>query len=133
VTARAPEVLVLRALGLGDLLTALPALRALRRHWPSGRLTLATQGWLAPLAAWLDVADEIVAVAPLVPLPPGVRADVAVNLHGSGPQSHGVLRALPGPPRLIAFACAEAGVSGPAWREDEHERDRWCRLLTASC
>ena len=53
---------------------------------------------------------------------------VAVNLHGSGPASHRVLQGL-APPRLLAYACPEAGHSdGPRWRADEHEVDRWIRL-----
>ena len=35
------EVLVLRALGLGDLLTSVAAIRGLRRAWPGARLVLA--------------------------------------------------------------------------------------------
>jgi ADP-heptose:LPS heptosyltransferase len=49
-----------------------------------------------------------------------------VNLHGRGPQSHRLLRALR-PRRLVAFA--SDGVAGPQWRADEHERARWCRML----
>ncbi|KIF03595.1 glycosyl transferase, partial [Streptomyces sp. RSD-27] len=34
------------------------------------------------------------------------------------------------PGRLLAFRHARTpGIAGPAWRPDEHERDRWCRLL----
>jgi ADP-heptose:LPS heptosyltransferase len=34
------------------------------------------------------------------------------------------------PNRLIAFQHEDAGpVEGPAWRPDEHEVDRWCRLV----
>ena len=52
--------------------------------------------------------------------------DMAVNLHGRGPQSHRALRGLR-PGRLVAFAAE--GHDGPPWREDEHEVRRWCRLL----
>ncbi|MGI8680926.1 MAG: hypothetical protein ACR2JO_02085 [Mycobacteriales bacterium] len=53
--------------------------------------------------------------------------DVAINLHGRGPQSHAVLRAL-APDRLVADGTA--GVPGPAWRTEEHGVFRWCRLIT---
>ncbi|MBF4996208.1 glycosyltransferase family 9 protein, partial [Nocardia sp. BSTN01] len=46
--------LVLRALGLGDLLTAVPALRALRAARGDDHLVLAAPRWLAPMA---DLAD----------------------------------------------------------------------------
>ncbi len=53
----------------------------------------------------------------------------AVDLHGNGPPSHRLLTALR-PGRVLAFAHpATPAVDGPAWRPDEHERERWCRLL----
>ena len=42
-------LVVLRALGLGDLLTAVPALHALRRTYPDHRIELCTPAWLAPI------------------------------------------------------------------------------------
>src|SRR5205814_284259 len=91
VTARP---VVLRALGLGDLLTALPALRALADAFPHHRRTLAAPAALRPLALLSGAVDELVDTAPLAPLAPSLHAaDVAVNLHGRGPQSHALLRA----------------------------------------
>jgi ADP-heptose:LPS heptosyltransferase len=123
-------VLALRALGIGDLATAVPALRALRAAFPTRRVVLAAPGWLAPLAELTGAVDR------LVPLP-GLDAEpetlptpwIAVNLHGRGPQSHRLLAALR-PARLLAFRNPAAGHhDGPPWREDEHEVARWCRLL----
>jgi ADP-heptose:LPS heptosyltransferase len=52
-----------------------------------------------------------------------------VNLHGRGPQSHRRLAAT-APDRLIAFRNRAAGhPDGPDWCADEHEVDRWCRLV----
>ncbi len=58
----------------------------------------------------------------------GDPPDLAVDLHGRGPQSHRALLALE-PARLLAFDCPEVGHHGPRWRPDEHERARWCRLV----
>ncbi len=129
-----PRLLVLRALGLGDLLTALPALRALREAFPTHRLTLAGPRELAALAHLSEAVDEILDTGPLAPLPAVLHgADLAVNLHGRGPQSHGVLLAAR-PRRLVAFEHVEVpdSRSGPTWRAPEHEVARWCRLLEES-
>lgn len=125
-----PRVLVLRALGLGDFLTGVPALRALREAFPDHRVVLAAPAPLAPLAQLTGAVDEVADSAPLTPLAARLhRAEVAVNLHGRGPQSHALLAAAR-PRRLVGFAAA--GVDGPAWLPEEHEVVRWCRLLTES-
>ncbi|WP_282082916.1 glycosyltransferase family 9 protein [Streptomyces tendae] len=133
----APRVLVLRALGLGDLLAGVPALRALRRAYPGHELVLATPAELAPVAAATGAVDRVLpAAGPGRAVPRGLDwtgppPDVAVDLHGNGPASHRLLSRL-GPRRLLAFAHPETPeVDGPPWYAEEHERERWCRLLRA--
>jgi ADP-heptose:LPS heptosyltransferase len=124
-------VLVLRALGLGDFLTSLPALRAIRRRFSTAQIVLAAPPSLAPLAELSGAVDDVLPAEPLGPVDMD-RPDVAVNLHGRGPQSHQVLLATD-PGTLIAFANADVPESSgmPEWRRDEHEVDRWCRLVDA--
>lgn len=127
-----PLLLAYRALGLGDLLTAVPALRALARAHPDHRRVLCAPVGLAPLVALADPLAEVSDTAPLAPVAAELRgASVAVNLHGRGPQSHRALRATH-PGRLIAFGCPQAEHAGPPWWPDEHEVQRWCRLLAES-
>jgi ADP-heptose:LPS heptosyltransferase len=124
-------VLVLRTLGVGDLLTAVPALRGLRRAYPEHRLALAAPAPLAELAELTGAVDRLLPTAGLAPLP-APSPEVVVNLHGRGPQSIGILRALE-PGMLLTHAHPEhPDVPGPTWRDDLHEVDRWCRLLAAA-
>ena len=127
----AVRLVALRALGLGDLLTAVPALRALARAHPDHERILLAPAELEPIIDLLDGAVHAIAHTEGVREPPRAlpavadRADVAVNLHGRGPQSTALLRAA-APRTLIAFGEQDE------WREDEHEVERWCRLLAAA-
>jgi ADP-heptose:LPS heptosyltransferase len=128
-----PRLVVLRALGLGDLLTGVPAFRALAEQYPDHERMLAAPAELAPLVELIDGAiDRVVDTRELEPLPASLHAaDIAVNLHGRGPESHRVLLDT-GPRRLIAFAHPDVPETRgmPEWREGEHVVRRWCRLLS---
>jgi ADP-heptose:LPS heptosyltransferase len=137
---RVPQLTVLRALGLGDLLAAVPALRGIARAFPRHRRLLAAPAWLAPLLPLIEEAGDpclhgLVELAGLGAAPEALprRPDLGVNLHGRGPQSHRLLLSSQ-PRRLIAFrnAAVEETRAMPAWDPDEHEAGRWCRLLRES-
>jgi ADP-heptose:LPS heptosyltransferase len=123
-------ILILRALGVGDLAAAVPALRGVRAAFPRRSVALAAPAWLTPLIDLVGGVDRVVPIDGLRPVRWDIpRPDIAVNLHGRGPESHRMLRAAD-PRRLWAFANLDAGhSSGPTWAEEEHEVRRWCRLL----
>lgn len=125
-----PEVLALRALKLGDLLVAVPAIRAIKRAHPGHRLILAVPGWLDPI---LDLVEGVDALLPTpgldapLRIQPG-RVDTVVNLHGAGPESRELLDALDARRKVGHRA---PGWEGPEWLDGIHERFRWARLVTA--
>jgi ADP-heptose:LPS heptosyltransferase len=122
-------VLVLRALGIGDLLVAVPALRGLRHAFPDHRIVLAAPEKLAELVALTGAVDELLPTPGLGALrwsyPPGL----AVNLHGAGPESIVDLLATR-PDTLITHRHPMfPDVAGPPWQDSVHEVRRWCDLL----
>lgn len=124
-----PILLALRALKIGDVLVAVPALRGLRRSFPDHKIVLGCADYLRPLAQLSGAVDDVLATPrgldePLA-IPAGV-VDVAVNLHGNGPESRGRLEALAAT-RNIGHAAP--GWTGPEWLDEIHERQRWTRLL----
>ncbi|HET7725195.1 MAG TPA: glycosyltransferase family 9 protein [Propionibacteriaceae bacterium] len=124
-------MVVLRALKLGDLLVAVPALHGLRRAFPEHRIRYAAPAWLGPvvdLVGGLELLDTPGLDVP-ISLPPGV-VDIAVNLHGKGPESRTRLDALQ-PRRRLGHRWDGPGHcwDGPAWLDGLHQRERWTRLL----
>jgi ADP-heptose:LPS heptosyltransferase len=122
-------ILILRALGVGDLAASVPALRGVRAAFPGETVALAAPAWLTPLIDLVGGIDRVLPTDGLGPPAWSATPELAINLHGRGPESHRLLRAT-GAGRMWAFANAAAGHSdGPGWIEEEHEVDRWCRLL----
>ena len=126
-------MLVLRALGLGDLLTGVPALRGLRRRYPERPLVLAAPAVLGGWFVGLGLVDGLVVTDDLDGPPPGAALGVhdAVDLHGNGYPSRRLLEAAQ--PRSVLSYAPPAGGSAendrPVWRQEEHEVLRWCRLV----
>lgn len=129
---RTRAVLVMRALGLGDFLTGVPALRALERVFPEDRLVLAGPPAYAELADLAGLNYELLrADGPEPPPWNGGRPDLAVNLHGRGPQSIDALLALR-PHRVWSHGHPHfPEVCGPPWPEGAHDVHIWSRLLAA--
>ncbi|MEU3216703.1 glycosyltransferase family 9 protein [Streptomyces sp. NPDC006971] len=132
-----PTVLVLRALGLGDLLAAVPALRGVRRAFPGHQTVLAAPVALSPAVRAAGVVDRHFRTAdngrrvPSLAHWRGSPPALAIDLHGNGPESHDTLAAL-SPGRLLSFARPEPDhPAPPRWEPGEHERERWCRFLSA--
>jgi len=142
------RIAVLRALQLGDLLVAVPALRALRRAYPAAEITLIGLPWAADFAArFAAYLDRF------VPFPgaPGFaeadydpartaaflaeqRAsgyDLAVQMHGSGETSNPFVAALGA--RVTAGyyrGVPPAGLTLAApYPNGVHEVHRWLRLV----
>ena len=98
----APQrIVILRALALGDLLCAVPTLRALRRVWPRAHTALiglpATRQWARRFSHYIDDFVEFPGWPGLPELEPEIeripefladmqrrRFDLAIQLHGSG-------------------------------------------------
>lgn len=129
----AESVVLLRALGLGDFLTGVPAYRAVRRAFPRATVQLAAPAALAELVPLTGAIDRLLPAGELEPIPwAGPPPAVAIDLHGRGPASHRLVAALR-PARLITFGGPHGGgYSGPPWRAGEHEVARWCRLCAES-
>jgi ADP-heptose:LPS heptosyltransferase len=98
---RADEILVLRALALGDVLCAVPFFRSLRGRFPSARISLVGLPWASAFVARFDRYLDALAPFPGWPGVPEVAfdpdrttrflaasqarpADLAIQVHGNG-------------------------------------------------
>lgn len=141
---------VFRALMLGDLLCAVPVLRALRQAYPSARLTLVGLPWARDLASRLPEVDDFLPFPGFPGLPesqPQLQAlpqffkdaqqrrfDLLVQLHGSGALSNPIV-ACCGARHLAGFVspghyCPEPALFA-AWPRAGHEIERLQHVLDA--
>jgi ADP-heptose:LPS heptosyltransferase len=75
---------------------------------------------LSDAVARIDAVDRLLPCEGLVPIDwPGPPPELAVNLHGRGPQST----------RLLQDVRPQRLVTHDTWDQELHEVDRWCRLL----
>lgn len=134
---------VFRALVLGDMLCAVPALRAMRAAWPNARITLIGLPWAQALAERLPELDGFIAFPGHPGLPeraPDVQAwpafvqsvrearfDLLLQMHGSGGITNPLVAGW-GARRLGGFAEAGAWCPDPEgfcpWPTTGHEIDR---------
>ena len=124
-------LVIFRALQLGDMLCAVPALRALRAALPHATITLVGLPWAQQFASrfpcYIDefisfpgheaFPEQTVRHDQLVDFYAAMRArrfDVALQMHGSGEHSNNVTRA------FGARALAGYGEQPSAYREQFH-------------
>lgn len=145
---RPARIAVFRALNLGDMLCALPALRALRAQLPRAHITLIGLESARPvLERYPQYLDELLVFPgdPAFPEQPvrrhalpgfyqAMRArafDLVLQMHGSGQQSNGIVRDM-APAQWAGFvpedAQAEPGRLLP-WPDHLHEVHRYLALL----
>ncbi|HEV2106845.1 MAG TPA: glycosyltransferase family 9 protein [Thermomicrobiales bacterium] len=142
---RIKRIAVLRALYLGDLLCATPALRALRARFPGAEITLIGLPWAKALVERLPSLERT-AVFPgwpgllEVPYEPSRteaflaehrgRYDLAIQMHGSGQASNGFVAAL-GARHALGYRIGTDDRLDQVLEHDpdEHEIRRWLRLV----
>ena len=140
------RIAVFRALFLGDLVCATPALRALRRRFPDAEITLIGLPWAQDLAERLPYVDRLEEF----PGYPGIvevsyqarrteqflararatRYDLALQMHGSGQVSNGFVAAVGAGATLgYRLGVDDRLTASLPCVEEEHETQRWLRLV----
>jgi ADP-heptose:LPS heptosyltransferase len=145
--AHPQSVMIFRALQLGDMLCAVPALRALRRAWPDAHVALVGLPWASEFADRYDqYIDEFIAFPGHPDLPEltatrveveafaammrGRAFDLAVQMHGAGSITNPIVASF-GARRIGGFHPPEERAPGPLFipcPEREPERVRLLML-----
>ncbi|MGU7782068.1 glycosyltransferase family 9 protein [Burkholderia sp. PU8-34] len=145
-----PRIAVFRALQLGDMLCAVPALRALRRGEPNARITLIGLPWAREFASrfgeyiddyirfpggpgLIEQAEPDAADADVFRSTCCARGfDLALQLHGSGEHANAVVASL-GAARTAGFVPASGHAAALdhaiPWPADEPEITRYLQLM----
>lgn len=140
------RIAVLRALYLGDLLCAVPAFRALRRRFPAAEITLIGLPWAADLVARLPYIDRLLPfpgyagiteaaydparTADFMAAARAAGYDLALQMHGDGSITNGFVAELGARTSLGYRRGADERLrSTLPYRSDEHEIQRWLRLV----
>jgi ADP-heptose:LPS heptosyltransferase len=141
------RIAVFRALQLGDLLCAVPALRAIRHAWPAARITLIGLPWASDFVERMPYLDDFLPFPGFPGLPetspdlaaiPGflleARArdfDLAIQMHGSGQVTNPIVAML-GARSTAGFVTPGAWCAEPEnylqWPEHLHELRRMLAL-----
>ena len=146
---RPARVAVFRALQLGDMLCAVPALRALRAFLPGTHITLVGLPWarafverfahlvddFLPFPGWPGNPEEDAPIDAMLDSLLAARArrfDVAIQLHGSGVLSNRITRLL-GAPRVAGFRPrgTEAEPWFMPWPDAQPEIHRYLSLMAS--
>lgn len=146
----APQrIAVFRALQLGGMLCSVPVLRALRRAYPHATITLiglpSSEAFARRFATYVDDWIDFPGAVELPEQPPRAgelptffarararRFDLALQLHGSGERTNGIVRLL-GAKRTCGFRPESGDGSGCddfiGWPEEATEIERLLRLV----
>ncbi|HEY9199345.1 MAG TPA: glycosyltransferase family 9 protein, partial [Gammaproteobacteria bacterium] len=142
-----PRVAVFRALQLGDLLCAVPALRAVRAAMPNAHITLIGLPWARDFARrfrhYVDDFLDFTGAPGLIERTPAPgeyaaflaaaqarRFDLALQLHGDGSHSNAVVRAL-GARYTVGCHPAETAAADPRYSLEYPEQLPEIRRLLA--
>jgi ADP-heptose:LPS heptosyltransferase len=153
VTGRVERIAVFRALMLGDLLCAVPALRALRAGFPQAQITLVGLPWARALVqrlgryvdgfidfpGWPGLPEtrcDVRALPDFLAQVQARRFDLALQMHGSGAIANPLVACF-GARHSAGFHAREAsrpkddGALFVEWPEQGHEIDRLLALTDA--